>query len=280
MNRIEHIQKTLIWAGTRVAVFLAIAFLIIWGSIDPVRMATKTVDFFMPESRDYLSELEKGNVDPDQKKLKANEKYFKIVNRYVAPSPFGYGMLGFISYHEGDLKKAARYYQKALGLYSYYLNYNYNLALINFQNGNPQRAADLLAQALQTGTARQDLIMIDLSRHEMEFFTSKEVLNRDYAAKWRKDYQDAVFLLLSITFYAGDKEHALQIIKQVLASEEKDDRLSCMQSYIVYSRNEASHVARDSFRQCQKRLGWSTSDAEDKISGDPFNIRRLSVKLW
>ena len=257
------------WVTTRVAVFHAIAFLLVLCLINTVRLRTKIVNYFKPGSMAYLSMLPEGRVEVNQQVLKSYEKYFRVLNRYAYATPFTYGVQGFISYHQGDIKRAIKYYEKALGLYPLYLNYHYNLALLNLRRGDAVQAAALLAHALQTGSVDKDCLFIEKSRFEVTLIVG-EYTQQSYAAKWKTDYKDAGFLLLVILVYTGNKDRAAQVINQLVKTEE-DQRFSCLQKYIT---------GQDSFKACQKEMGWKSSGTDEDLNRDPFNIKQLSLKIW
>lgn len=278
---VDQLKTALRWISARVIVFYAIIFMVMSLSLNHVRLMTKITNRYAPPSMDYLCDLAEEKVAPDPKVLKTYRRYFEIMSRYIAPSPFGYGMMGFTSYYMGEVKKAARYYKKALVLYPPYLVFNYNLAVISLKENDLAQAVSLLGQSLQTIAPSQNYMLVNFSLMELQSFrVANDLDEKELSVKVRKDYIDATFFLAASLVYLNKQGQLTHLISQLIGPGAKEDpRLSCIQKYISASQDANSRIAGETFEVCRKGMGWDVfSDGAD-LQRDPFHLRALRLKI-
>ncbi len=111
-------------------------------------LGLRQLNFMMPQSYDFLLEVEKMSRPPDKQTLEKYAQFYTQIVRVLPRRADAYGMLGFCYYHLGDYQSAIKAFEKAHEIQPDYFWFSYNLGVLYFNLHQEQKALEYFKMAI------------------------------------------------------------------------------------------------------------------------------------
>lgn len=162
-------------------------------------------------SYDYLKKYEKGLAPYDQKLIEDYYFYYMEVSRFFTTYPEPHAMLGYLSYQQGKIQDAIRFYERALAMDPEFMNFSLNLGLILLKQGRYAQALPLFNQTMGS-TINKNFSNISSSPIYFPFYDSMDTLGKELADKMKKNFDKGYKGVVLSYYLAGDYKECLNAV--------------------------------------------------------------------
>jgi tetratricopeptide (TPR) repeat protein len=144
----QGIKQVAWFCVSRTAILFIIAALLFYFLVDSERMKLKALNRVVPQSMEILADFNQHPSKEQSGILQGYTLFFKTTSKILPNSAAAHGMLGYCYYYSGHQRKALDSYRKAAALHPTFFWFQYNLAVIYFEQGLYGPAAEVLEKAV------------------------------------------------------------------------------------------------------------------------------------